>query len=239
MSNPKDNNLPVQPDELQEHNSLQPLTYIDVASEHSTSVTTPAGDGAPPESSAFVKDDALRTQEPETANDCNYGNIPSEMSSSLARGRAWYSDAQSQSSPEATGNQSGFTRSQTADNHRKSKTEFNSIPDEVVPVGLDMARSPGTGSQAHRKSSTEFGKIVAPGKSSPLHALTLSSTLILSPDAGLAKQPHVQDQAAALPPVVPKPHSAPGEKQDNGGRKADSQLWQKPEAQGSSQQLWR
>ncbi|WDK21327.1 hypothetical protein CGRA01v4_12616 [Colletotrichum graminicola] len=220
MSNPKDNNLPVQPDELQEHNSLQPLTYIDVASEHSTSVTTPAGDGAPPESSAFVKDDALRTQEPETANDCNYGNIPSEMSSSLARGRAWYSDAQSQSSPEATGNQSGFTRSQTADNHRKSKTEFNSIPDEVVPVGLDMARSPGTGSQAHRKSSTEFGKIVAP-------------------DAGLAKQPHVQDQAAALPPVVPKPHSAPGEKQDNGGRKADSQLWQKPEAQGSSQQLWR
>ncbi|KAK1965535.1 hypothetical protein LY78DRAFT_92867 [Colletotrichum sublineola] len=57
------------------------------------------------------------------------------------------------------------------DSHRNSKTEFQSIPEEVVPIGLDMARCPDTGSQVHRKSSTEFVNIPAPGSSSSLYAL--------------------------------------------------------------------
>ncbi|KAK1593899.1 uncharacterized protein LY79DRAFT_649192 [Colletotrichum navitas] len=201
--------------ETKKNNSPHPLTHNDLASEHSTSVTTPAGDGASSKSITFDRNNTLSTQEPERADDYNSGDIQSKMSSSITRGRAWHNDAKLQSSPEAIENQSGLTRNQTADSHRKSKTEFNSIPDEVVPVvELDMARYPGTDSRAHRKSSTEF-------------------------DAGLVNQPHVHSQAIALPPVVPKTRSAPEKRQDNGGRKADSQLWQKSGAQESSQQLWR
>ncbi|KAK2024207.1 hypothetical protein LX32DRAFT_697336 [Colletotrichum zoysiae] len=192
-------------EDTRKQDSLQPLTHTALTSEHSTSVPTPTGDGAPSEPSTIVRSDVLSIQEPETSHDYDHGDVLSEMPPSLTRDRASYSEAKPQYAREAIGDQSGFTRTKTAaDSHRKSKTEFNSIPDGVVPVGLDMTRCTDTDSQAHRKSSTEFAKIT---------------------DAIQVKQPQVQGQATAMPPMAPKPRSAPGGRQDNGGRDADSQLW--------------
>ncbi|KAK2060152.1 hypothetical protein LY76DRAFT_615237 [Colletotrichum caudatum] len=193
-------------------NSLQPFTHTALTSEHSTSVPTPTGDGAPSEPPTIVRSDLLSTQEPQTSLDYNYGDVLSEKPPPLTRDRASNSEAKPQYAREAIGDQSGFTRTETAaDSHRKSKTEFNSIPGGVVPVGLDITRCADMESRAHRKSSTEFAKITGPGKSSH-HAI-------------LVKQPQVQGQATTLPPVAPRPRSTPGGRQDNGGREADSQLW--------------
>lgn len=54
-----------------------------------------------------------------------------------------------------------MTEGAEAGSHRKSKTEFNSIPENIVLADLDMVRGPDTSSQAHRRSSTEFNRIVS------------------------------------------------------------------------------
>ncbi|KAK1989302.1 hypothetical protein LZ30DRAFT_744545 [Colletotrichum cereale] len=201
-------------------NSPQPLTHVALTSEHRKPLPTHTRDSTPSESIALVESSILRTQASETPNDHNYGYILSEMPSFLPRGRESYNDAKSQSTPETFGNRSGLTMNETsANSHRKSKTEFNMIPAEVIPVGLDMARLPDADSQARERSSTEFAKTTAPGN--------------------LVEQPHIRDQVTTLPPVVSKPRPALDKRQDSGGRKVDSQLWQKPKAHGSAQQLWR
>ncbi|KDN69945.1 hypothetical protein CSUB01_09703 [Colletotrichum sublineola] len=209
-------------EDTRKNNSRQPLAHIALTSEHETSVTTATGDGARFESVISVKSDVLSAQETGISDDYNYGDIPLETSSSsITRDRASYNDARLPYAPEPIGNKSSFTKKEmVTDSHRNSKTEFQSIPEEVVPIGLDMARCPDTGSQVHRKSSTEFVNIPAP-------------------DTRLAKQPYAHNQATTLPPVVPKPHPTAGEKQDNGGRKVGGQLWQEPSAQESTQHLWR
>ncbi|EXF85671.1 hypothetical protein CFIO01_09271 [Colletotrichum fioriniae PJ7] len=124
---------------------------------------TPNGDNAQPKYLSLTHDQhqhASQAQAPETPNDHNYGEqTPGN-----------WPDSDSESNPPSTtaseavkAHTTPTTIDALTDSHRKSKTEFNSIPSELLPMSLGLASGPDTGTQAHRKSSTEFKEVVATG----------------------------------------------------------------------------
>ncbi|KZL87923.1 hypothetical protein CI238_05061 [Colletotrichum incanum] len=169
MPSPKDDGLPTQPNTRKEI-SPQPPNHILPTTAYSKPLPTSTGDNVPSEVINFAESGGLSTQAPETSKEHDYRDVPPDMPSSPPSVGASYNDAKSRSAPESIENQYDCAKNTgVADSHRKSKTEFNSIPAEIVLVGLDMVRGPETGSQTHRKWSTEFNKTMAAGKCSSLH----------------------------------------------------------------------
>ncbi|OLN81225.1 hypothetical protein CCHL11_07289 [Colletotrichum chlorophyti] len=104
-----------------------------------------------------------------------------------------------------------------ADSHRKSKTEFSSIPSEIVRVGLDMAVGPDTGTHAHRKSSTEF------------RAISVS-------DASPKEHPRPGPEEALPQLELPNFHTSSQERKEE-EQGTSGRLWQRSEPKDAAQRF--
>ncbi|KAJ0160816.1 hypothetical protein CTA2_7245 [Colletotrichum tanaceti] len=130
--------------------------------ECSKPLPTPTGENTPSEFITFVEDHGVSAQAPETPSDHGHGNLALE-SPPLPLGESRpYDYAKSQILSEIVAILFDPTREEAAaGSHRRSKTEFNSILENITLTGQDVARGPDTSSQAHRRSSTEFNRIVS------------------------------------------------------------------------------
>ncbi|KXH47044.1 hypothetical protein CNYM01_04640 [Colletotrichum nymphaeae SA-01] len=103
---------------------------------------------------------------PETPNDHKYGEkTPGNWPDLASESTPPSAEVEYSSTSKAAGKTTPTTTDNLADSHRKSKTEFNSLPSELLHMSLGITGGPDTGAQAHRKSSTEFKEVVvAEGK---------------------------------------------------------------------------
>ncbi|KAK1635446.1 hypothetical protein BDP81DRAFT_450335 [Colletotrichum phormii] len=144
-----------------------PLSIKSSPSSSDKSFATPSEDNAQPKYLSLTHDHhhASQAQAPETPNDHNYGEpMPGDWPDLASETNSPSAGAEYPSTSEAVGTYAApATDSNLAGSHRKSKTEFNSIPPKLIHMDAVLASGPDTGTQAHRKSSTEFKEVVATG----------------------------------------------------------------------------
>ncbi|KAI3553844.1 hypothetical protein CABS02_05882 [Colletotrichum abscissum] len=174
---------------------------------------TPNGDNALPKYLTLTHDlrHAAQAQAPETPNDHKYGeqtpgNWPDLASESIPPSVGVKYSSTSKAVEKAT----PTTTDNLADSHRKSKTEFNSLPSELLHMSLGLTSGPDTGAQAHRKSSTEFKEVVS----------------------------DMREDVGPLDFDLQEPANTPSEGRRDEDRRTTGQLWRKPESRDSAQ-LWK
>ncbi|CCF39424.1 hypothetical protein CH063_10263 [Colletotrichum higginsianum] len=142
--------------------STKTTGQLPFTAEYSKPLPTPTGENALSESITFVEDHGVSEQASETPSDHGHGDVALGIPSLPLGNSRPYDYGKSQILSEIVGSYFDFmTEGAEAGSHRKSKTEFNSIPENIVLADLNMARGPVTSSQAHRRSSTEFNRIVS------------------------------------------------------------------------------
>ncbi|KAK1700135.1 hypothetical protein BDP55DRAFT_626787 [Colletotrichum godetiae] len=130
-------------------------------------LASPGEDNAQPKYLSLTHDHhhVSQAQAPETPNDHNYGEpMPGNWQDLASETDSPSAEAEYPCTSEAVGTYAPpATDSNLAGSHRKSKTEFNSIPPKLAYMDTVPASGPDAGTQVHRKSSTEFKEVVATG----------------------------------------------------------------------------
>ncbi|OHE93324.1 hypothetical protein CORC01_11392 [Colletotrichum orchidophilum] len=178
-------------------------------------------DCAPCKYISLTGDRVSQARTPETPNDHNYGEqMPGTWLDLASEDSLPPAEAKSQSVSAAVRTQAIPTSYGTVTgSHRKSQTEFASIPSEVLHMDFEFASGPDTGTQAHRKSSTEFKEIVA--------------------TTGFDDKSGIRKDVALLDFDLQDPNSTPCVPARDEERKITGQLWRKPESQDQPAQLWK
>ncbi|KAK7447898.1 hypothetical protein Landi51_06702 [Colletotrichum acutatum] len=128
------------------------------------------------------------------------------------------------SSPSPSSDKPSATSKEDEAQPKKSKTEFNSIPCEILHMSLGLTSGPDAGTQAHRKSSTEFKEVVA----------TEGKWIFRRAD----NQSSMEEAIDPLDFDLQEPANTPSEGRRDEERRTTGQLWRKPESQDSAL-LWK
>ncbi|KXH30015.1 hypothetical protein CSIM01_00729 [Colletotrichum simmondsii] len=175
---------------------------------------TPNGDNALPRYLSLTHDlrHTVQAQAPETPNDHNYGEqTPGNWPNLTSESNSLATQTESPSTSKAVGQATPTTTTDDlADSHRKSKTEFNSLPSELLHMSPGLTSGPDTGAQANRKSSTEFKEVVS----------------------------DMREDVGPLDFDLQEPANTLSEGRRDEERRTTGQLWRKPESQDSTQ-LWK
>ncbi|KAG7048333.1 hypothetical protein JMJ77_0013976 [Colletotrichum scovillei] len=173
---------------------------------------TPNGDNALPRYLSLTHDlrHAVQAQAPETPNDHNYGEqTPGNWPLIASESTPPSAEVEYSSTSKTVRQAMPTTTNNLADSHRKSKTEFNSIPSELLHMSSGLTSGPDTRTQAHRKSSTEFKEVS-----------------------------DMREDVGPLDFDLQEPANTPSEGRRDEERRTTGQLWRKPESQDSAQ-LWK